>query len=199
MHSSIRHLWRFLALILLAAPAFAARSPYLGAPVSLPGTVQAENYDNGGEGVAYHDTSPGNAFGPVYRTEDVDIGQITAGGYHIGALANGEWTEYTVNVTTTSSYNVTIRYSSATTLTTNFRLLLNGADVSGPISITSTGDWQAYTTKVVPVTLTAGSNKILRISFDNGAFNLDSLAFAAGCTPPAITTHPLSGHNLGVR
>ncbi|HKO56389.1 MAG TPA: carbohydrate-binding protein [Thermoanaerobaculia bacterium] len=180
----------FLVSILLALPLFAARSPFLGAPVNLPGTVQAENYDNGGEGVAYHDTSPGNAFGPVYRTEDVDIGQITAGGYHIGALANGEWTEYTVNVATTGPYNVTIRYSSATTLTTSFRLLLNGVDVSGSIPITSSGDWQNYVTKVVSVNLTAGSSKILRVSFDVGAFNLDSLAFAAGCVAPAITTQP---------
>jgi hypothetical protein len=197
MHNNWRNTLLLLLSILIAAPLFAARSPFLGAPVSLPGTIQAENYDNGGEAVAYHDTTPGNAFGPVYRTEDVDIGQITAGGNHIGALANGEWTEYTVNVASAGSYNVTIRYSSATTLTTNFRLLLNGVDVSGSIPITSTGDWQAYTTKVVPVTLSAGTNKILRISFDVGAFNLDSLAFAAGCVAPAITTQPV-GKSPGV-
>lgn len=31
-----------------------------GIPASIPGTVQAENFDIGGEGVAYSDTDPVN-------------------------------------------------------------------------------------------------------------------------------------------
>src|SRR5207245_105285 len=54
-------------------------SPYLGVPIALPGTFEAENFDKGGEGIAYHDLTPGNCAnacsGPAaYRlTEDVDI------------------------------------------------------------------------------------------------------------------------------
>src|SRR5262245_59968447 len=36
-------------------------TPFSGAPVSLPGTVDAANFDNGGEGVAYHDATAGNS------------------------------------------------------------------------------------------------------------------------------------------
>src|SRR5439155_1615362 len=35
-------------------------TPYGGAAHSLPDTVQAEDFDNGGEGVGYHDTEPAN-------------------------------------------------------------------------------------------------------------------------------------------
>lgn len=173
-------------MFLSAATARAQQTPYLGAPVSLPGTIQAENYDFGGQGVAWNDTTPGNAFGPVYRTHDMDVGAIPAGGYHIGALANGEWAEYTVNVAASGGYTMIVRYASATTLTTRFRVLVDGVDVSGPVSITSTGDWQAYTTKAVPVTLSAGNNRVLRVSFELGAFNFDSLQFTrlAVCNSP---------------
>ena len=44
-----------------AAPA--ASSPYSGTPAAIPGQINAETFDNGGEGVAYHDTSAGNAGG----------------------------------------------------------------------------------------------------------------------------------------
>lgn len=31
-----------------------------GLPATIPGTVEAENFDVGGEGIAYSDTDPGN-------------------------------------------------------------------------------------------------------------------------------------------
>ena len=31
--------------------------PYFGSPISLPGTVNAQDYDDGGAGVSYYDTS----------------------------------------------------------------------------------------------------------------------------------------------
>lgn len=36
---------------------------YGGIPVVVPGILQAEEFDLGGEGVAYHDTTPGNKKG----------------------------------------------------------------------------------------------------------------------------------------
>lgn len=89
-----------LLLAVLAALPLAAQmppppTPFLGAPVSLPGVVQAEDFDNGGQNVAYYDATPGNAFGSFYRTQtDVDIGPLATGGYHLGVIAAGEWTRY---------------------------------------------------------------------------------------------------------
>ena len=55
-------------------------------PLSVPGRIEAEDYDLGGEGVAYHDTTPGNA-GGAYRADDVDI--ETAGGDHRTSAGSG--------------------------------------------------------------------------------------------------------------
>ncbi|CAN0042673.1 unnamed protein product, partial [Hapterophycus canaliculatus] len=40
-----------------------ASGPYLGDPAAVPGTIEAEEFDFGGEGVGYHDTSAGNSGG----------------------------------------------------------------------------------------------------------------------------------------
>src|SRR5687768_7535208 len=41
-------------------------------PRAIPGTIQAESFDNGANGSAYWDSSAGNS-GGQYRTTDVDI------------------------------------------------------------------------------------------------------------------------------
>src|SRR6266480_1905741 len=48
-------------------------TPYTGTPIAVPGSFEAENFDLGGEGVAYHDNTPGNQGGNYRLTEDVDI------------------------------------------------------------------------------------------------------------------------------
>ena len=72
-----------------------------GAPAAVPGTIQAEDFDNGGEGVGYHDTDATNN-GGAYRQTGVDIESSSAGGYDVGWIASGEWMNYTVNVASAS-------------------------------------------------------------------------------------------------
>jgi hypothetical protein len=187
-------------LLLTVTPLFAAQSPYTGGPYAFAGTIQAENYDNGLEGESYHDTSAGNAFN-IYRFDGVDVGQIVAGEYHIGNLdtLGGEWTEYTVNVPASGSYNLTFRYSSAYPNATSFRIWLGSSSttlvaITPSITVTSTGAWTTYTMPAaVAATVPAGgegNSRILRIAFEKGAFNLDWIRFTAAtptCTDATIT------------
>lgn len=179
-------------LLVLSSSLVAQNSPY-GMTIAIPGTLQAEHYDFGGNGVAWFDTTLGNAFG-VLRMEDMDVGAIPGGGYHIGALADGEWAEYSVNVATPGTYNVTLRWASDYAGTTSFRLL-QGTTLLTTQTVTKTsltaGDWHRYLTRTFPVTLAGGSH-ILRIEFTVGAWNFDSLVFAqqTTCTAPAFTAHP---------
>src|SRR5437762_13479132 len=89
----------------------AAQSPFKGTPWLIPGTIEAENFDEGGEGISYYDTTPENE-GGVYRTTAVDIFASTeaTNGYYVG-LREGEWLEFTVNVQQTDFYDVTLRTS----------------------------------------------------------------------------------------
>src|SRR5438445_10659608 len=79
----------------------------------MPGRFEAEDFDKGGEGVAYHDNVPGNAGGLYRPTEDVDIVAAPyAGGYVVNNFETGEWMEYTINVTSAGTYTIEALVSS---------------------------------------------------------------------------------------
>src|SRR5207302_82728 len=90
-------------------------TPYTGTPIAVPGSFEAENFDLGGEGVAYHDNTPGNQGGLYRITEDVDIivsYDTLGGGYVVNNFETGEWLAYTVNVAASALYNIELRASS---------------------------------------------------------------------------------------
>src|SRR5215813_8653317 len=81
----------------VASLSAASTTPYFGTPAAIPGQINAENFDNGGEGVAYHDTTAGNS-GGQYRNTGVDIESSSEGAYDVGWTAPGEWLNYTASV-----------------------------------------------------------------------------------------------------
>jgi len=174
-----------------------ASTPYGGTPAAVPGTIEAENFDDGGEGVAYHDLTPGNS-GGVYRQTDVDISGASdsGGGYALGWVSAGEWLKYSVSVATTSSYTIDARVASPGTGGT-FHVEVDGADATGPIAAPNTGGWQSWVTvSRAGVSLTAGPH-VLRVVFDtNGATgywgNLNYLRVTVTGAPPPGST-PFGG------
>ncbi|MES2734525.1 MAG: glycoside hydrolase family 9 protein, partial [Bacteroidota bacterium] len=68
--------------------------------IPLPGVVEAENFDNGGEGIAFHDTTPTNLIGPFRSNTAVDTEPCSETGNNLAFSDNGEWLEYSVNVAT---------------------------------------------------------------------------------------------------
>jgi hypothetical protein len=165
-------------------------SPFGGSPVPLPGTVQAENFDNGGSGVAYFDVTAGNR-GGAYRTTDVDIeaSSDSGGGYNVGWTRAGEWLKYTVNVATAGTYTLQARVAAPSAGGT-FHVEFGGVDKTGSLTIPGTGGWQSWTTLSKSVTLSAGT-QVVRIVFDaagpGGVFgNLNWLS--VGTSAPSTTT-----------
>ena len=155
----------------------ASQTPYAGV-IQLPGTVQAENYDNGGEGVAYHDTTSGNA-GGEYRSNDVDIQTTTdsGGGYNAGWTAAGEWLEYTVNAPQTGDYNLKMRVASNTAVG-QYHVEIDGSDITGVRSFPATGGNQTWTTVTVPSRPMAPGQHILRVYLNGGGWNFNKLDVA---------------------
>ncbi len=162
-------------------PASTTRSPYGGSnwPVSNGSTIQAENYDLGGEGVAYHDTDAANN-GGQYRTDGVDVETCadTGGGYDVGWINDGEWLDYTVN-TTAANYNIVIRgASNASPANGSVKVLLDGV-VVGQVSIPNTGGWQNWQDFTISnVAIAAGTGRTLQLQFVGGGFNVNSVRFA---------------------
>jgi hypothetical protein len=167
-------------------------TPYTGTAISLPGRIEAENFDNGGEGVAYHDTTATND-GGSYRSEGVDV--CTCGspyGLSVGWTQPGEWMEYTVTVASYGTYK--FQPLTATTVTgTALHIEVDGINPTGQMSLPNTGSWISYATTSSPaVTLTAGQH-IVRVTVDVGGFLIDSVDLVRLNTPYGGTATVLPG------
>jgi Carbohydrate binding module (family 6) len=72
--------------------------------------VQFEDYNQGGEGVGYHDGDAQNAGGQYRPSEGVDIeARANPDGYNIGWVQDGEWLKYDVTVPVDGMYELTAR------------------------------------------------------------------------------------------
>jgi endonuclease/exonuclease/phosphatase family metal-dependent hydrolase len=153
-------------------------------PTPLPGTLEAENFDDGGSGIAYGDNSAGNA-GGAWRSTDVDIEWSSEGVANVGWISAKEWLNYTVNVTSAGSYVVQLRVASPNGGGSMHVGFNNTSNVWSVVGIPWTGGWQKWTTVTLPVTLGAGVQQ-LTLSFDSGGFNLNSISVVAAGGSPVV-------------
>ncbi len=153
-------------------------TPYGGVAASIPGIVQIENYDVGGEGLAYHDTTVNNNGGQYRLSEGVDIETCTdaGGGYNLSFTAAGEWLKYTVNVAAGATYVASFRVASANTGASFHLEDQNGNNLTGPISVPNTGSWTTWTVVTKNVTLPQGQ-QVLKLVEDTGGFNINYIMF----------------------
>jgi len=155
---------------------------YGGTPAPIPGTVQAENYDTGGQGVAYNVTSI-NGTDNGYRSDGVDLEVCsdTGGGVDVGWESPGQWFKYTVNVAAAGTYTVSFRVAAPNAVTDAFHLSnSSGTNLSGNVNVPATGGYQTWATVTASVTLPAGQ-QILTLNQDTGGgiWNLNYLGFAS--------------------
>ena len=160
--------------------AYNPRSPYKNG-ATLPGTLQFENFDSGGEGLTYHDSDTQNQGGTSYRTDAGGVDIVTGnGGYALGYTATGEWLEYTINVTEAGKYNYDAYVSSGLS-GSGFTVSLkkdNGFVELCKVSVPQTGDnnWDNYhvVKGAFNVPLEEGQH-VLRVTIDGGNCNLDKM------------------------
>jgi hypothetical protein len=146
----------------------ASSTPFLGAPYAVPGTIPTANYDEGGQGLAYHDLTAGNA-GGQHRGGDVDLAASSEGGFTVGWTDPGEWLAYTVDVSAAGLYLLEARVASYGS-GGRFHVEFGGVDRSGPLTIPNTGGWQSWRTISAPVRLQAGVQR-MRIVLDASGLN----------------------------
>lgn len=151
------------------------KEPYLGQRTLIPGTLEAENYDKGGQGVSYNDADPENrAEGNFRATDGVDAGSGNDG-LVIGYTAAGEWLEYMVDIEESGSYDLEIT-SSSLNGTGVLGIELDGQMVLSGSNVPSTNDWDGYDTYGEVVALIEGEH-VLRLNIENAGFNLDKMVF----------------------
>lgn len=155
--------------------------PYQDIPQVIPGRIQAEKYDNGGEGIAYHDTDKGNN-GGYFRSDDVDIDVSDSGGYVVGWTEPGEWLEYTVNVKYTGQYHYIVK-SATPGSGRSLHIQFDSTEVPAhSITLPNSGAYTTYSLLVVDsVNLTKGTH-IMRVTFESNEINLDWIEVDANFT-----------------
>ena len=153
-------------------------SPYGGQPWAIPGRIEADNYDVGGNGIAYFSTLPGNP-GSDYRNDDVGIQATTDSAtctgmgcnYNVGWTTAGQWLSYTVDVASSGTYRAAVRVADASS-GASLHLEVDGAKVAS-FAIPNTGGWQNWVTEAKNISLAAGTH-LMRIVFDSD----DALGYA---------------------
>ena len=140
--------------------------PYGGTAPVVPALIEAEFFDEGGKGVAYLDATAGNEGGQL-RNTDVDIQQAydTNGGFNIGWMRAGEWLAYTIDVPQSRAYTISARVASPAQGGT-FHIEVGGVNVTGPMVVPNTGNWQTWTTITKSGVGLATGRQTLRIVLD---------------------------------
>jgi endoglucanase len=194
--------------------------PFQGKAQVIPGRVQMEFYDTGGQGVAYNDTDAvNNGSGKLNKDdtyvdrfrqdEGVDLSytkltidrtvdgvQETVNELYIGWTAPGEWVNYTVDVKEAGTYVVSAHMTSRTDAA-QISLSFDGVDKTGPILLPTTTHWHLW--RIAPNLATVKLEKgiqVMRLSvLKEGNFNIDYLEFtpqgAAATSSAGATAVPV--------
>lgn len=139
--------------------------PWKNKMQQIPGRIECEYFDEGGEGVAYHDSDPvnngsgrlnpanGEFLNEFRMKEGVDISYTKGGNidnnlynkvlrdlnkFYVGWTVPGEWINYTVKVKASAIYSIGLMYTSNGDGAISFDS--DGKDVTGPLKIASTYD-----------------------------------------------------------
>ena len=156
------------------------RVSYLANPVSIPGIIQAENFDKGGEGLTFHDSDSNDEGDAKYRTDNEGLDLVKGNnGTAIGYTANNEWTEYSVNVKEPGEYEYVATVSNGSSSSGGFTInLVKGTTITqlAKVSFTGTGGWDTY--KTVSGKLSKNleeGDQILRFTINPGNCNIDKV------------------------
>jgi Domain of unknown function (DUF1929)/Carbohydrate binding module (family 6) len=172
---------RFLPVILAAliglnacqtTPAKPGRKPFGGIAWAVAGVIQAEDFDEGGEGVSFHRGKPTTISGATSRNADVQIN--SDGSAELIGLEKGDWFEYSINVTSGGQHDLSARLKSP--IGSGYFLKLDGNDLGAriPTEYVGNADWIENRTNGLEIP--TGEHR-LRITFDGTIANFDKFEF----------------------
>jgi hypothetical protein len=159
--------------------------PYRRIPQPIPGKIEAEHFDYGGQFVAYidkdkkswSDTKENNI--TIFRPlEHVDFTETKYGnsGYAITKTEQGEWIEYSVFVKTSGKFSAQARIASIND-NGKFHIEFDGEKVTNTVSVPKTGgehEWRVITFSNIQL---KSGHHVMRIYIESGGFNLDYVEF----------------------
>lgn len=184
-----------LALAMAGEP-----QPFNSAPLAIPGTLEAEHFDKGGDGVAFYKPKASKKV-PAFRPEEgLDTEPCTDGpsGFSLSYCQPAQWVAYTVDIKRAGVYKIGIRSGVPGDQYALVHLEFKGKDKTGFIPIQGTGDWKNYVTVVAHAKLDAGV-QVMKLHFDKANAsgrvpNINWLEFTE--VPQELTANTLYLENL---
>ncbi|WP_418642740.1 heparin lyase I family protein [Vibrio chaetopteri] len=142
----------------------------------LPTVIEAEDFDLGGQGVAYSDREVDNLGSKNYRNEGVDF-STHDGKVHVGWFGRNEWMNYTVNVSESGYYEFSAWLGSTSTTVRSVELH-EGGDVLVEMPFLSSSGVVRNFEQTEPYTLylTAGEHTFTLFARD-GSVRVDRIQF----------------------
>jgi hypothetical protein len=158
--------------------------------LQIPGRIEFEHFDLGGEGVAFRDTTATNT-GNVFRNDGPDLAETTDqnGNFDLLGIENGEWLEYTVNVQISGTYRLETRLTASTT-GARFSVKVNGLSATGPISIPPGNVLPPWLPVTVHDVFLKQGTQTIRFEFDQtteSRFNYFSWVLTQSNQPPSVS------------
>lgn len=165
-----------------ATDIFAGHTPFTGTPITIPGKVEAENHDEGAEGVVYNEvktnweTEPWE--NPYRNGSDVEVAVLSGSGYALHFTETGEWVDYTINVVESGYYSVSFRIAQLLDQWNSpigqIKLYIDNEVWVPTTTMKYTNSWDDYENVNYPndVYLSEGGH-VLRLEFVTGSVNID--------------------------
>ena len=162
------------------------QQPYYGTVRDGTNRIEAEDYDEGGDGVAYDDSDEDNS-GGQYRDGGVDIERTAdKDGYNVGWVEDGEWLEYTITLPA-GTYDFEAQVATWAS-GMQLRVSLDGTEL-GVVDLPETGGYQNWEVATLSgVQVTSDGEQVLRVEAVGGDLNLDWTRFVPTVTPTPTET-----------
>lgn len=169
------------------------QKPFSGTNHIVPGSIEAEDYDIGGQNISFYDKDELNQ-GGVYRTDPVDI-ISKQDGYCIGWTNKGEWLEYSIDAKKGAKMDINLLIATKTD-GGEIHLELNDKPVTNHLVVGNTGGDQIFKkASFNDIYLQQGVQK-LKIFVDKGEMNIDYIEIAERIVTGINDFLQSSGHLL---
>jgi sialate O-acetylesterase len=157
---------------LLSSPAKIAYPD--GIPAKIPGNINATYFDQGGEGVGYHDLNPANVGNGIRIDQGVDTEFRLPEGT-IGAIVSKEWLEYTIEVLQDGNYDFEILFATVGRYG-KFHMEFDRVDKTGQVAVLPTGSYSKFASTKIPGIALKKGVQVMRIFFDYADYNMGTIS-----------------------
>ena len=163
------------------------REAFGGEPAAIPGVIEAENYDKGGNRFTFYDRDVANK-GKSYREDAVDVvsledatcGSVACKGYAVGYTEMDEWLEYSVKVASDGQYNVSVNVATASE-TSKILLLVDDEAIGDTVALEKIDTtWNVYKEIDIGTVDLAAGEHVLKLAIAGSYVNVDWIRFGEG-------------------